>query len=398
MKFSIQTLIWGSVLLALVFAGSLAFLPKPVEVELANASVGPLQLTVREDGRTRIREKYVVSAPVAGRLSRIELNAGDPVVKDETLIAVILPAEPTMLDARAKAQAKARVEQAEVSLRRAKATEEEVKVGFELSQTRYERLGALLEKQGVAQAEFEDAEADYLAGTHRLRTAKFDGEIAAFELQMAEAALLQFAEDDERVAEPFEVFSPISGNVLRVMQESSTVLTVGVPLIEVGDPQNLEIEIDVLSTDAVKIAAGADLEVQHWGGDESLAGMVRVVEPAAFTKVSSLGVEEQRVNVIADFDVLPEKLARLGDGYRVEADIVVQNLPSELKIPNSALFRHERDWHVFVVREKIAYLTKVEIGLQNDLESQVIGGINAGDTVVVYPASNLADGVRVKTQ
>ena len=203
---------------------------------------------------------------------------------------------------------------------------------------------------------------------------------------------MQFSEPDELALEPFEVFAPISGKVLRVFQESSTVLAMGTPLIELGDPANLEIEIDVLSTDAVKIKPGAELTVEHWGGKTPLRGIVRVVEPAAFTKISSLGVEEQRVNIIADFDEPPDRIASLGDGYRVEAEITVDHAQGVLQVPSSGLFRHRREWHVFVVAGNRAEMRKVKIGLQNDSQTQVLSGLDQGERVVIYPSDKIEDG------
>lgn len=401
MKTSIQTLIWSSVAIALLIAGSLAFLPKPVEVETAVAVARPLTKTVQEDGKTRIREKYIISAPVAGRLSRIELDPGDPVSSEGTLLAIIQPAEPAMLDARAKATAKARVEQASAALQRAKASVDQTQVQFDLAKSKLDRLKKLENSQAVSQIDLDEAQAAFLTNSHSLRTAKFDTEIAKFELEMAKAALLQFnneanSDSDSGHTEPFEVYAPIQGKVLRVFQESSTVMSVGTPLIEVGDPSNLEMEIDVLSTDAVRITVGAEISVEHWGGDSPLRGRVRVVEPAAFTKVSSLGVEEQRVNVIADFDEPSEKLLSLGDGYRVEANIVIDQLSNALCIPNSALFRYQGEWHVFAIQNDLAKRVPVEVGLQNETLSQITRGLDTDDQVVLYPSDELEDGSKVE--
>jgi HlyD family secretion protein len=402
MKFSLQTLIWTCVLLALLIAGFMALLPKPVNVDVATVLEQPLRVTVEEDGKTRIREKYIISAPVAGRLGRIELDPGDRVSANETLVAVIMPADPSMLDARSKVQAEARVHQAETAVKRAEANIEQVRINYDLSQAKYDRAKKLLATKAISEDEHEIVRADYLANKQRLKTAEFDSEIAQFELDMAEAALMQFkaanteGDDASQVpSEPFELFAPISGQVLRIFQESSTVLMVGTPLIEVGDPRNLEIEIDVLSTDAVKIKPGAALTIDHWGGDSPLKGIVRVVEPAAFTKISSLGVEEQRVNVIADFDEPPERIATLGDGYRVEADITIEESDQVLQVPSSALFRYRREWHVFRVVNGRAELRKVEIGMQNDSQSQILKGLAADDLVVVYPSDDIQDGSSV---
>ncbi len=394
MKFSIQTLIWTCVLIAMLIVGVLAFLPQPIDVETAAALRGDLQVTVQEDGKTRIREKYIISAPVAGRLLRIGLDAGDEINEQNRLVAVIMPAEPEMLDARSKAQAKARVDQAQASLARAKANAQRIRHRFEQSQKEYERAKRLV--QSISQNEFDFARAEFRAVAEEVRTADFDVDIANYELEMAGAALMRFSNQEAGV-EPFEVFSPVHGRVLRVFQESSTVLEVGKPLVEIGDPENIEIEIDVLSTDAVKIEAGAALTVEHWGGGDPLKGIVRVVEPAAFTKISSLGVEEQRVNVIADFDETPERLKSLGDGYRVEARITVDELSNVLLIPNSALFRYQRTWHVFRVINGRAFIQPVEIGLQNEEQTQVLNGLDVDDRVILYPSDKVSDQARVKT-
>lgn len=395
MKFSIQTLIWTFVLIALVVVGILAFRPQPVEVETARVTQGDLEITIQEDGKTRIREKYIVSTPVAGRLSRIELKPGDLVSDDGQRIAVILPGQPAMLDARAKAQAEARVEQANASVKRAAAAAEQVKVDFELARIKFERAENMIASKAISTDEYDVARTQFFSLQQRLRTIEFDEEIARYELETAKAALLQFSDDAKVAGQPFEVFAPVYGRVLRVFQESATVVNVGTPLIELGDPQNLEMEIDVLSTDAVRIRPGSTLMVQHWGGDQPLKGTVRVVEPAAFTKVSSLGVEEQRVNVIADFDEPKERLRTLGDGFRVEAEITVKRLNNVLQIPNSSLFRHQREWHVFVVEDDIAVMKPVEIGAQNETQTQIVDGLAMDNEVILYPSDAITSQTRI---
>jgi HlyD family secretion protein len=214
---------------------------------------------------------------------------------------------------------------------------------------------------------------------------------------MAKAAADQFADSPEAInVDPFEIHSPIAGRVLRVFEESSTVVAVGTPLIELGDPQNLEIEIDVLSTDAVRIKPGAELTIDFWGGQMPLQGYVRVIEPGAFTKVSSLGVEEQRVNIIADFNEPPERTEALGDAYRIEARITVEEISDALLIPNSALFRHQRRWHVLRIVNGKAAMQPVVIGLQNEEVSQVLEGLQVGDQVIVYPSDDIQPGAAVQ--
>lgn len=396
MKFSLRTLIWMIVLLAMILAGAMAMIRKPVDVEFATVTEGPLLVSVQEDGKTRIREKYVVSAPVAGRISRIELHAGDDVEGDNTLLAIIQPSAPEMLDARSRAQAEARVQSAEAALRRAGSNSEQAKINFELDKTKFGRAERLLHK-AISQDEYDIAKTEFLASSQAIKSAKFDTEIAKFELQMAQAASSQFAENEaDSSVKPFELRAPIDGKVLRVFQESSSVVSVGTPLLELGDPANLEIEIDVLSTDAVRIKPGAELTIEHWGGGLPLHGNVQMIEPAAFTKVSSLGVEEQRVNIIADFDETPERIASLGDGYRIEGRITIDELSNALLIPNSALFRYRRQWNVMKIVDDKAEMQPVTIGMQNETHAQISEGLKQGERVIVYPSEEVQSGTRVR--
>lgn len=395
MKFSLKTLLWGILAIALVLVAAAAWIPKPVAVKASPATMGPLRVSVVEDGKTRIREKYTVSAPVSGRLSRIELNPGD-FIKTETLLAVILPSDPDLLDKRTRAETNARVQAAEAAVLRADSRERQTKIDFELSETKFQRAQRLLPKNAISQDEYDIIESEMMANKQAIETASFDAEIARFELKMAKAALDQFGEDAAEIdVAPFEIFSPINGRVLRVMEESSTVVAVGTPLIEVGDPSNLEMEIDVLSTDAVRIRAGAEVTIEHWGGGSPLKGNVRVVEPGAFTKISSLGVEEQRVNVIADFNEPPERIASLGDGYRIEARITVNQVDKTLLIPNNALFRFEQEWHVLVIVNGKAELRKVSMGMQNDSHAEIQSGLVEGELVIEYPSDELKPGTPV---
>ena len=398
MKFSLQTLIWSFLLVAVVIVGFLAFTTKPIEVETALVTESDLRITVQEDGKTRIREKYVVSTPVSGRLSRIELRPGDEICGEGQLIAVIMPAEPAMLDARAKAQARSRVEQATAAVNRSAAAAKQVQVDLELAKSKFERAKKLVQSNSISRDEYDVARSDYLSLSQSTRTTAFDQEIAKYELKTAKAALLQFSDDENVAALPFEVYAPVCGKVLQVFQESATVVNVGMPLVELGDPRNLEMEIDVLSTDAVQIRSGSRLLVNHWGGKRPLTGIVRVVEPAAFTKISSLGVEEQRVNVIADFDESNEGLDSLGDGFRIEAEITVKEITGVLQVPNSSLFRHQRKWHVFAVEAGCAVMKPVVIGAQNETNTEIKTGLSQGDEVILYPSDMISDQAKVVTR
>lgn len=315
-------------LLLAALAGFLvyAFRPRPVPVDLVPAGVAPLAVTVNEDGKARLRERYTVSSPLSGRLDRIVLKAGDPVEAGTTVLATLIPSVPELLDPRVRAQAEARVRSSEAAEMEAEARLERAKVQERHARIEFERGEDLHEKKVISLQDLESLDEKRLVATSEVRAAEFARKVAAFETEQARAVLAQTADSAELNPESLggrhEIVAPVSGRVLRVLEESATVVQPGTPLIEVGDPSDLEIEVDVLSQDAVNISPGARVVVEHWGGGEALAGRVRVVEPSAFTKVSALGVEEQRVNVIADFTSPGEERGALGDGFRVEARIV----------------------------------------------------------------------------
>jgi HlyD family secretion protein len=430
-------------LLLFVFVAGLASViiygmwPAPVEADLAKVVRGSIRETVDQDGKTRIRERYIVSAPLAGRLLRIGLDPGDEVAAGETLLASIEPRDPDLLDTRALAQAEANVKAAEARLRRMTPLLEEAVANKEFADADLQRAREARARSPQAVTESEIENKEMLARTREamVRSARHALEIAQFELDQARAALLRSRPPEENgaaaaaeasaadgpaagadapggdAAEPagppypqpdehrhFNIRSPINGRVLRVFQESSAVVTPGTQLLEIGDPRDLEVEIDVLSRDAVKIARGAEVSLEHWGGERPLEGRVRLVEPSGFTKISTLGVEEQRVNVIVDLIDPPDDRRSLGDGFRVEARIVVAEADDVLKAPTSALFRDGDDWAVYRVEEGVARQRPVEVGLQNGLEAEIIKGLAAGDQVVTHPGDNIVDGVTVQAR
>lgn len=380
-----------------------AFWPKPRLVDIAEVTRGPMEVTVDEEGKTRIRERYVISAPLAGQLRRITLKSGDPVKAGKTLIAVIEPSDPALLDARSLAESQARVKAAEASVAQAGPNLERARVALEFAQSEYRRARQLAERQSVSPQELQNFETQLRIRTEELKAAQFAEQIARFELELAQAALLrvQPQKTDADTRNPngslarIDIRSPIDGRVLHVFQESAMVVAPGTKLIEVGDPADLEVEVDVLSSDAVQIEPGAPVRLEHWGGDRPLLGAVRLVEPAAFTKVSALGVEEQRVNVLIDFTEGPQARAELGDGYRVEARIVTWRKDDVVRVPASALFRSGEDWSVFQVVDGHARLAKIKIGHTNAQYAEVLEGLSPGDRVVVHPSDNVADGVAV---
>lgn len=399
-------------LITLVFVGGVlgaivyGLIPAPIEVDLADVQRGAIRVTVDQDGKTRIREKYVVSAPLAGRLLRIELEPGDEVVASRTLLASIEPRDPELLDARTIAQAEARVKAAEKAVEKMEPMLEEVAAAQEFAESELKRVRDAQAKspRSVSTSEIESKLLAYRTRTALLRTTRHNQEIAEFELDQAQAALIRSRPQAADDASPsgdgngwnFIIRAPIDGRVLRVFQESSAVVNSGTSLLEIGDPTDLEVEIDVLSRDAVKIEPGALVLLEHWGGEKTLQGRVRLVEPSAFTKVSTLGVEEQRVNAIVDLVDPPQERTALGDGFRVEARIIVSEATEVLKTPTSALFRVGDEWAVFRVIDGVARQTVVQLGMQNGLEAEVVEGLDEGQQVVVHPGDDVADGVAVR--
>lgn len=383
-----------------IFAGALlaySFWPRPVEVDVAQASRGSLRVTVDEDGKTRIKERYVVSAPLAGRLQRIGLRAGDPVTAGETLLAVIEPGDPALLDERSRAECEARVKAAEAGREQAKSKLGRSRVAYNLAGRELQRIRQMVIGRETTYQELEAAEHKERMAQEDMKTAQFAQQIADFELDIARAALKRSHPSSPGDADNwrFEVRSPISGRVLRVLQESSVIVTPGKELLEVGDPSDLEVEIDVLSSDAVKVAPGAKVILEHWGGEKPLSGQVRLVEPSGFMKRSALGVEEQRVNVIIDFVDPAEKRSRLGDAYRVEARIVIWSANDVLKVPSGCLFRRGDDWAVFTVEDSSAQLRRVTVGRSNALDTEITSGLEDGSVVILHPGDKIQPGIRV---
>jgi HlyD family secretion protein len=391
---------------AIVAAVGWGLVPEPIEVDLAKASKGEVEVTVDEDGKTRIREKYIVSAPLAGRVLRINMDPGDKVIADDTLLATIEPRDPELLDARTIAQAEARVKAAEATLDKMEPMLEEVTAAQQFAEAELKRVrdAAKQNAQSVSATEVESKLLAFRTQSALFRSTLQSKEIARFELAQARAALMRSRPPSENPTDlplvangwNFPIRSPISGRVLRVFQESSAVVAPGTSLLELGDPTDLEVEIDVLSRDAVKIQPGALVYLEHWGGMRVLQGRVRLVEPSAFTKISTLGVEEQRVNIIVDLVDPPQDRTELADGFRVEARIVIAKVDDVLKIPTSALFRVGENWAVFLAKDGVAHEHPVEVGLQNGLEAEIREGLAIGDAVVVHPGDDVVDGSTIR--
>lgn len=384
------------VLAAIVAAGALVWLlmPQPIVVETAEPTQGRFVATVTEDGRTRVRERYVVAAPLAGRLTRVRHKAGDAVSAGET-IASILPAFAPLLDPRTRREAEERVGAAEAAQERARAVVERAQVQATQAKNEFERTQALVQRGASTAQALERAELAKQVAERELRAADFQLHAAGHELSQAQALLARYEGNGESPSERWNVTAPVPGVVLRVVQESETVVAPGAPLFEIGDPRDLEVVVDVLSTDAVEMKPGAPVSIEGWGGPHALAGRIRRVEPTAFTKTSALGVEEQRVNVLIDIASPHEAWAGLGDGYRVDARITVFTLENATIIPSGALFRVGDAWHAFVVRDGRVERRELQLVRRSGRTAAVSSGIAAGERLIVYPSDRIAEGVRV---
>ena len=327
--------------------------PRPLPADFAMVERGPLQVTIDEEGETRVRDRYVVSAPLAGRVLRIELEPGDAVSAESTVLATFQPSDPILLDARSRAEAEARTKSARSALGQARAERERARAELRHATAELERYEKLAAEEIVAKEVFEDTQLRQRTAQEAARAADFAVSSAEHELERARASLLEVRtlEGGGAQGEPILLRSPVDGVVLRRLRESESVVPAGEPLLEVGDPVNLEIVSDLLSTDAVQVKAGQSVLIEQWGGTDALHGTVRRVEPSGFTKISALGVEEQRVNVVVDFTDPQEAWQALGDGFRVEVRIVVWDSEEALKVPTSSLFREDGEWAVFVVQE-----------------------------------------------
>ncbi len=375
-----------------------ALMPRPVEVDLSSVDRGPLEVVVREDGKTRIKDRYVVASPLAGKLERIHLRSGDVVVADKALIAVIEPSDPDLLDPRARAQAEAKVHAAKAQKSQVETQLQRARVNHDFAKVDLDRVGGGFAAKTLSHQELDVAEQKEQSAGIALREAEFAVQVADFEQEQASAVLLRAGSDVGDKEWRHEIFSPINGKVLRVFQESATVVSPGTKLVELGEPSDLEIEADVLSTYGVQILPGARVSIEHWGGVQPLHGRVRLVEPSGFTKVSSLGVEEQRVNVIIDFTDKPATRATLGDAFRVEARIVIWENPNVLRVHAGALFRTDKEWTVFVMENGRAEQRKVSIGQSNEDFAEVLGGLQEGESVIIFPTDRVRAGVKVKSR
>ena len=386
-----------NILVLVIVAGAVVALltmwlrPAPARVDAAQVERGPMLVTVDGEGKTRVRDRYVVATPVGGQLRRITLKRGDTVARGQ-VIAQIDPLPLAPLDPRQKAEAIARVNAAEDARREVDRMIERSKALYDQARRDCERCEVLARSGDISRQELEKAQTAVATSFREYEAARSRAESAAHEVEIASAALLAATQSQKALAAPVKVQAPTGGRVLRVVEESERVVAAGAPLVELSNPSKLELVIELLSTDAVKVSPGSPVLIEGWGGPEALEARVRLIEPSAFTKVSALGIEEQRVNVVADL-VTPSNA--LGDGYRIEGRIIIWQGDSVLKIPVSALFRRGESWSVFVIENGEARLREVEIGQRTPFEVEIKSGLDESTKVIIHPSNEISDGSRV---
>lgn len=385
---------------AAVVAGLLwvSFRPEPVAVDLHEVARGPMQITIDADGKTRIRDVYDVVAPIAGTTRRSPVSVGDAVIKDQTVLAVVEPVAPTLLDTRTRIQAEAAVREAEASLHVAESELRQAEEDLAYQKSQYERVKTLVERGVSSVTQLEDATQELAITTaaHAAATSRLD--LARGSLERAEAALIEptaSGSDDSGAACCVELRAPIDGRVLSIDVVSESPVGAGTLLLSIGQPQELEIVSDILSSEAVRIAPGNRAIVERWGGPDPLEAVVRSVEPSANTKVSALGIEEQRVDVVFDLLSPPEDRPALGDGYAVYLRVVEWEGEDVLQVPLSALFRQGQAWAVYVAEGDTARLTEVTLGHRNGRMAEILGGLEPGVQVITHPSDAVADGVLI---
>ncbi len=399
----IRIVLWAGTGLILAFLVIMAVIPNAIPVDTAAISQGPLLITVEDEGQTRVKEVYIVSAPITGRVLRIEKHAGDEVIGGETVVANIEPIDPTFLDVRSRAQAEATIKAAEAASALAEADLMRADAALDYAEAELKRAEPLAARGTISAAQLDRVQLEYRTRQAERATADAALEVTRYELETARALLIGPEETTDnnsgRASQPpccVPVKAPVSGRILNVLNESETVVAAGMAIMEIGDPLDIEIVADLLSSDAVKVEAGQRVIIDNWGGTDNLEGRVRLIEPSGFTKTSALGITEQRVNTLIDFDEPPERRAQLGHGFRVEVRIVIWEKQDALRVPVSALFREQGEWAVFTFNKGRARLRPVKIGPKNERYAEVVEGLEPSEQVILHPTGRIEDGIRVK--
>ena len=366
----------------------------PLEVDAARVVEAPLTVTINDEGETRVRDMFVVAAPINGRLLRVDLDAGDPVIAGSTIVARIMPSQPDFLNPRSDAETRAQIQALQANVRSSASRITQADADRKLAAANFERIDALFQRGFATRTAHDAARAARDASAARLAEARGAKDAAHSELQAARARLI--GPSGTGSGKILDIRAPESGSVLRLIHESETPIAAGTPIVEIGNPVAIEIVTDLLSRDAVKIKPGSKVLIDNWGGEQPLAGKVLRIEPFGFTKISALGVEEQRVNVILEFTDPEKARERLGHGYRVIVRIIEWSDDKVLQVPISALFRDKGQWSVFVVRNSEAKLVRVKVGRMNDEHAQILEGLEADQSVILHPSEKIENETAVK--
>lgn len=369
-----------------------AFAPAPAEVEIATVTQGRFERRVLEDGKTRLRERFVVSTPLAGRVGRINLRHGDTVERG-AVVATLWPVSPALLDERTRAEQLARVGAAEAGLEKSRANVERAAAALEQARAELRRSETLAQQGFLSPTQNETGRLTVRLREKELESAQQDEDANRHTLAQTRIALRQYSQPAAVATQAaYAVRAPVAGKVIKLMQQSEGIVPAGTPLMELGDPQRLEVVVDVLTEDAAQIKPLAQVELANWGNPAPLRGLVRLVEPAAFTKISALGVEEQRVNVVIDITTPPEAWSTLGDGFKVDVGVLVQAVDNAIQVPVSALFPMGSRSGLFRLEQGRARLQEVEVTARNGTTAWVPAGLAPGTQVIVYPDTKLKDG------
>lgn len=392
-----RKLLWLTIIGFLATGLIVSFWPRAVLVDLQPAEVGPMMLTVGDEGETRVVDVYVVSAPVTGRLRRIETEPGDAVVAGQTIIAEVEPQESQLLDPRTEAEAEAQLSAAKSAASLAQAELEKAAAELRFAESGLRRAGELAAKGTISERDFEVAERAFNTNRAAMRVAQANMQVRQFELERARAQVMSPEEIAtlREACKCIDIKSPVDGQVLRVLRESEGFVQAGEGLVEVGNPERLEIVVDLLSSDAVKIQPGNLAVIENWGGATPLQARVRRVEPFGFTKISALGIEEQRVNVLLDIISPHTDWQALGHGYQVDVRVVLWQQDKALRAPLTALFRVDEKWALFVEEDGRAVQRMVEVGHTSAKHAEVVSGLSEGEKIVVYPGRDVEEGTRI---
>lgn len=392
-----RLVIWGSICLLVMIGLIMALWPRHLPVDIETVSTGPLMQTVGDEGETRVVDIFVVSAPITGRLRRIEAESGDTVVAGETIVAEIEPTESQLLDPRTEAEARAQLSAAESAASLAEAELDKAKAELRFAEAEFNRSRELAQKGTISESNLDAAERALDTSRAAMGVAQATMQVRQYELARVRARLMSPAEmaSSRKSCECIHIRAPVDGQILRVLRESEGFVRAGEGLIEIGNPNRLELVVDLLSVDAVKIEAGDSALVENWGGDVDLHARVSRVEPFGFTKVSALGIEEQRVNVVLDMVSPRKEWQALGHGYQVDVRIILWEGESVLQVPLTALFRDDEDWALFVNDNGKARKRMVKVGHKTATDAEILSGLRSGEQIVVYPSENIDQGVRI---